>query len=142
MAVKNNKDRVCFLNIISQRYLEIYIEKVRPMYLAKGVESKYLFPAKSGVRQFKKWISERIWRWRDIANIDFPVTAHAFRRSFATHLLQEGVGVRYIQQMMGHDSIDSTLQYIKLNIDDLRNALIRFHPREKLLADKEIVFKG
>ncbi|HBE02520.1 MAG: hypothetical protein A2096_10080 [Spirochaetes bacterium GWF1_41_5] len=141
---KGYKDRVCFLTIIAKRYLEIYINQVRNDYM-KNCKTKtdLVFPTQqSGKLLQKTQLSERVRRWKYIADIKAPVTCYAFRRSFATHLLQEGVNIRYIQRLMGHESIRTTLRYIHITLKDLRQVLVKFHPREKVLSDKKIVFRG
>ena len=56
--------------------------------------------------------------------------------------VNEGVNLRYIQELMGHESLESTKKYIKITIKDLYKALVKFHPREKYMAQKDICFKG
>lgn len=57
------------------------------------------------------------------------ITPHMFRHSFATLLLEEGVDIRYIQNMLGHASISTTQIYTKVNIKHQRKLLNTKHPR-------------
>jgi integrase/recombinase XerC len=57
------------------------------------------------------------------------VTPHALRHSFATHLLQSGANLREIQELLGHSSLSSTQIYTDVTVQDLVEALEKFHPR-------------
>ncbi|WP_267285277.1 tyrosine-type recombinase/integrase [Halarcobacter mediterraneus] len=60
-------------------------------------------------------------------NIDKRVTSHIFRRSYATHLLQNGTDIRSIQELLGHKSIETTMIYThvvkELNKNEIRSPL-------------------
>ena len=141
---KGGKDRVCPLTEISRRYLGVYVARVRPAVLRPGVESEWLFPTVQGARRndHAVFLSDRVMRYRRLAGIERAVTAHGIRRSFATHLLNEGVDVRYIQQLMGHKTVDSTIQYLNVTTEDLRQVLMKHHPREQPEAEGSLHFNG
>lgn len=52
-----------------------------------------------------------------------PVTPHTLRHSYATHLLERGVNIRVVQQVMGHKSVRATLRY--LHVTNVSHAAVR-----------------
>lgn len=71
-------------------------------------------------------------RYSTLADVKSHITPHMFRHSFATLLLEEGVDIRYIQQLLGHSSIVTTQIYTHVAGRKQRDILLEKHPRNKI----------
>ena len=58
------------------------------------------------------------------------ITVHSIRHSTATHLLEAGADIRYVQELLGHESIETTVMYTHALEESLKKVYKRFHPRE------------
>ena len=89
------------------------------------------------INRLDKQISEQsvrlvIKKYQKISGLEKHITPHMFRHSFATLLLEEGVDVRYIQNMLGHSSIATTQIYTQVNMKQQKKILNSKHPRKGL----------
>ena len=66
-----------------------------------------------------------------LAGIQKTVSPHTLRHSFATHLHQNGANLRIIQQLLGHESITTTEIYTHINVQYLRDEILKYHPMNK-----------
>ncbi len=104
---KGQKDRLVMLSPRLLPDLREYWLVYRP-----GV---WLFPGQNRSQPIgPKTVQRAFKRARDEAGIVKPATPHSLRHSFAVHLLEAGVNLKYIQELLGHSSIQSTLRYLKL----------------------------
>ena len=65
------------------------------------------------------------------------LSAHSIRHSIATHLLAHGADLRYVQELLGHETIETTVRYTNEMQENLKRIYRKYHPRENLY-DKEI----
>ena len=70
-------------------------------------------------------------RLAQAAGITKTISPHTLRHSFATHLLQNGADLRIIQQLLGHESIVTTEIYTHVDIHNLRDAILKYHPENQ-----------
>jgi len=92
----------------------------------------YFFVNRLSSRFFEQSVRFLIKRLCAKAGIGQNITPHMFRHSFATLLLEEDVDIRYIQRMLGHNSILTTQIYTQVTVEKQRQILTTKHPRNKI----------
>jgi len=127
---KGNKQRFVPIGSYTQKYIEIYKDKVRShLNIQKGHEDT-LFLNRRGRQLTRAMIFTII---KDLAvkiDLNKTISPHTFRHSFATHLLENGADLRSIQLMLGHESITTTEIYVHLDRKHLSEIMNTFHPRK------------
>ncbi len=130
---KGGKDRVVPLGKIACRHLESYIQSVRPE-LIRDPYNNHLFLSTRGKRISDKTVLGLIKKYAKKAKLKKNVSPHTFRHTCATVMLKNRADIRAVQEILGHESLESTQIYTHLTINDLKETHKRCHPREK---DKE-----
>lgn len=129
---KGGKDRVLPLPMIAAGYLKEYIERVRPKFVkALKHDDGIIFLTYTGSSLCINSMTNVFKRTTKAAGIDKRVTAMVLRHSIASHLLENGMDIRYIQEFMGHEKLSTTQIYSKVTLDGLRKMYNKFHPEEK-----------
>lgn len=129
---KGGKQRVVPLGAIAADYLKEYLMAQRPKLL-EDPAAQEVFVSKNGRTLLKTDMTAMIKKYRDKAGIEGKLSPHSLRHACASHLLKEGCDIRYIQQLLGHQSLSTTQVYTKVEISDLKEIHERCHPREKML---------
>lgn len=118
-GAKGNKDRYTLLSSKLLVELRNYFKLYRPKI--------YLFEAsKKGKKYSPSSVLKIVKRSAKLANIKREVTPHILRHSFATHLLENGTDLRYIQELLGHNSSKTTEIYthvVKNSFNSIKNPL-------------------
>ena len=123
---KGKKDRMTILSKNTGGLIQQYIKQVKPVYwLFEGPEGK---PYSAGS------VNKIIHRACKKCGIFKGVHAHTFRHSFATHLIEQGTDIRYIQTLLGHASLKTTAIYAHVSTRLLNKIQ---SPLDRFLADKE-----
>ena len=112
---KGNKDRVVMLSNALLDELRIYFINYKPV--------DFLFEGQSGGMYSAKSVQVIVKNAASKAGIKKQVTPHTLRHSFATHLLEAGTDIRFIQQLLGHSSIKTTEIYT--HITDVMKSKIK-----------------
>ena len=127
---KGDKERVVPL---SHRVCELvgnYIMLIRPAFLKNG-DNDWLILNKDGGRMDVHGIWAVVKRCAKHAGIKKNVSTHTFRHTCATHMLKNGAPIRHIQEMLGHESLESTQIYTHVTINDLKEVHSKYHPGGK-----------
>jgi integrase/recombinase XerD len=126
---KGRKERIVPIGRIALKFLDNYITSVRPL-LMKRKSEMHLFLSARGNRLSRNVIGEFITHYSEQVGIEKRVTPHTFRHTCATLMLRNRADVRYIQALLGHESLNSTQIYTHVAVADLREVLTKYHPRE------------
>jgi site-specific recombinase XerD len=115
---KGDKKRICFLNDTTVFWVQKYL-------LTRRNDIVYLFSRYADMGNSQRLTTRSVERlvsdFGKKAGIKNPVTPHTLRRTYAAQLLKKGVDLRYIQDLMGHESITTTTFYTKIVRADLEN---------------------
>ncbi len=125
---KGGKDRVVPLGKRATGYLKKYMEVMRPRYARRYPNEKTLFLNHHGKPLDRFGLCTRLRRYRAKAGIEKSVFPHVFRRTCATHMLQYGADIRYIQKLLGHKKLSTTQKYTKLRPIDVKRIHEITHP--------------
>ena len=127
---KGSKERMLPLGRTALKYLERYLNVVRPQLLHYKPDScKELFVTSWGGPLTRQRVNELLEGYAQSAGITKRVTPHMLRHSFATHLLNNGTDLRVVQELLGHADISTTQIYTHLDMKRLREVYDKTHPR-------------
>lgn len=115
---KGKKDRYVFLSQKLLDLLKLYFEEYKP--------KDYLFEGQKGNQYSPKSVQSVFKNALKNAGIRKPATVHTLRHSFATHLLEDGTDIRYIQQLLGHKKLETTQIYTHITgsaLDKIKSPL-------------------
>jgi integrase/recombinase XerC len=126
---KGNKARVA---PIGQKALDA-IDRYRRYLIIRGVDAAPddgpVFLNNRNTRLSTRSVDRIVKKAAARCRLLTPVSAHAFRHSCATHMLESGADLRGIQDILGHKSLSTTQKYTHLSVDKLMEAYDRAHPR-------------
>ena len=127
---KGQKDRVVPVGQRALTWVEKYIEDVRPL-LSADPDQKALFLTGYGAPFSEEVLGRNVIEIIRKAGIDREnAGSHLIRHTCATHMLEGGADIRFIQQLLGHERLETTAIYTEVNIDQLQKVHAKTHPAE------------
>lgn len=124
---KGGLSRTVLLNDYCRQILAIYTCEIRPLILTQWHDENLLFGT-AGRDAFVHVTNRGIKRTAEDLNLP-PVRAHGFRHALGYHLLRAGCPVRDIQNILGHKALKNTEIYTRVDKEDLKEVLDKYHPR-------------
>ena len=117
------------MHIGNDKVLSILLE-YKQEYSIEIQNCKHFFVNQSGRFLSDQAVRRMINKYSALAAIELHITPHMFRHTFATCLLEADVDIRYIQEMLGHSSINITEIYTHVAMSKKKDILTTKHPRK------------
>ena len=125
---KGSKERIVPFYSTIEKLLRHYLSDIRVLF---AKDNEYVFVNKNGQKLTTRGIQYLLNKTVEKYNLPFKLHPHTLRHSFATHLLDSGVDIRIVQQLLGHSSLSTTQIYTHLTVEHLRSSY------DKAFEDKE-----
>lgn len=122
---KGRKDRVVPVGARALHWLERYLREVRPR-LCLDTRTQAFFLSGYGEGFSPDVLSRMVNGW--LKRLGVRGSCHLLRHTCATHMLEGGADIRYIQQLLGHENLDTTAIYTEVSIKQLQEVHARCHP--------------
>ena len=125
---KGSKERLLPIGGRAKRLLDDYLIHSRHK-LIKKTSSSSVFVSRNGKPLTRAMINNILKKWALKSGITKPVSPHTLRHSFATHLLEGGADLRFVQALLGHSDITTTQIYTHLDKHHIKQVYRSHHPR-------------
>ncbi len=128
---KESKERMVPFYPRCAQLLEHYIKNVRPMFMKNKEEHGFVFVNQKGKPISSRTIQNVCEKAGIRSGIEMHVHPHMIRHSFATHLLDNGTDLRIVQELLGHENLQTTQIYTHVTQDRLTKVVELAHPHSK-----------
>jgi integrase/recombinase XerC len=126
---KGSKERIVPIGVKALAAIQEYRESLQQARIATSRRSP-LFLNKNKGRLTVRSVARILDAAAISAGIAVPVAPHDLRHSFATHMLDAGLDLRMVQELLGHKQLSTTQRYTHVSIDKLMTAYDQAHPRK------------
>ena len=124
---KGKKERIVPIGIIAKKMLLSYLDLIRKKSISN--DTGYIYISYRSKRLTRMSIYNIIKKYSNLVGVDKKVSPHTFRHSFATHMLEGGADLRIVQDLLGHENINTTEIYTHLDSTYLKEVHKLCHPR-------------
>ena len=124
---KGGRDRVVPLGARACAWVDRYLEEVRPQLLARHDDGS-CFLTDFGEPFEKNRLGDLVKGYIERAGFKVTGSCHLFRHAMATHMLENGADIRFIQAILGHSDLDTTAIYTQVSIHKLKEVHAATHP--------------
>lgn len=125
---KGKKVRIVYFNKVCQSVMSNYVLNAR-QELLKGKRSDYLLINHLGNKLTTRGVEDIIDRLIKNSSVKHKISPHTLRHTFATLLLNEGMDIREVQELLGHARLSTTSIYTHVSNEELRRVYLQNHPR-------------
>jgi len=127
---KGSKERIVPIGQTAIRAIRAYSEKAAEDGKPHPDGQEAMFLNKNGGRLSARSVARALDGLVRRCGLAIPISPHAVRHSFATHLLDAGADLRAVQELLGHQSLSTTQRYTHVSIDRLMETYDKAHPRK------------
>ena len=126
---KGRRDRVVPIGTRALEWVDRYLREARPKLALP--QTATLFVTDYGEAARPEFVAARVSRYKIFAGINKPGATHILRHACATHMLEGGADIRFIQALLGHASLETTQIYAHVSIDALKKVHAATHPTSR-----------
>lgn len=127
---KGDKERIVFYGSFCEDILELYLSDGR-LELLKGRQNEYLFINKNSNKLSERYIRKMINDTVRKCEIDYHISPHTLRHTFATDMLNAGADLMSVKELLGHSTLNTTSIYTHVSNEQIKKIYNFAHPRAK-----------
>ena len=131
---KGNKERIVPFTKSASITMKDYLKDCRPLLLSKNKREynlDFFILNDQGKRPTTRGLEYILKNIEKLTGCNYDLHPHLFRHSFATHLLEGGADLRVIQELLGHESLNTTQVYTHVTEENIKQQFAASHPRAK-----------
>ncbi len=120
---KGNKERLCPFTLELSKLL-----KLLKRNYSTGKQDDFVFLLKSGKEIYPRLIQRNLKKYLSLLNLPKNITPHKLRHSFATELMNNGLDLRMLQEILGHSKLSTTQIYTHIGLKKIKQEYNKAHP--------------